>query len=86
MKHIQRIYLLLIALLSVLWLLADTVLSEPYNFFSLRTSLMNYTGIIGIGVMSIGMLLAIRPAIAKTCWAVWINRIACINGWASRRW
>jgi hypothetical protein len=32
MKHIQRIYLLLIALLSVLWLLADTVLSEPYNF------------------------------------------------------
>lgn len=65
MKNIQRIYLLLIALLSVLWLLADTVLSDPYNFFALRTSVMNYTGIIGIGVMSIGMLLAIRPAIAE---------------------
>lgn len=61
MKNIKLSYLLLIALLTVLWLLADTVLSAPYQFFALRTSMMNYTGIIAMGVMSVGMMLAIRP-------------------------
>lgn len=62
MKNIKLSYLLLLTLLSGLWLMADTVLSGPFQIFALRSSMMNYTGIIAIGAMSIGMLLAIRPA------------------------
>jgi predicted ferric reductase len=61
MKNIKLTYGLLITVLTVLWLVADTVVADPYQFFALRASLMNYTGIIGIGVMSVGMMLAIRP-------------------------
>jgi len=47
--------------LTVLWLVADTIISEPYQFSALRASLIYYTGIIGIGVMSVAMILAVRP-------------------------
>ncbi len=61
MKNIKLSYLILIFGLTGLWLAADTVLSAPYEFFALRTSLINYTGILGIAVMSVGMMLALRP-------------------------
>ncbi|MBV2135055.1 ferric reductase-like transmembrane domain-containing protein [Pseudomonas sp. MAP12] len=61
MKNIKLSYLLLLIVLSLLWLVADNVLTAPYQFFALRSSLVNYTGILAIGVMSFGMFLAIRP-------------------------
>ena len=61
MKNIKRSYLVLLIALSLLWLLADNVLTAPYEFFALRSSLVNFTGILAIGVMSVGMFLAIRP-------------------------
>ena len=62
MQNIKRTYLGLLVVLSLLWLLADDVLSVPYQFFALRSSMVNFTGILAIGVMSLGMFLAIRPA------------------------
>ena len=62
MKNIKLAYLVLVAGMTALWLLADNILSLPYEFFALRPSLINYSGIIGIGVMSAGMILAMRPA------------------------
>ncbi len=61
MKNIKLSYLLLLIVLSLLWLVADNILTAPYQFFALRSSLINYTGILAIGVMSFGMFLAIRP-------------------------
>lgn len=60
MKNIKLSYLLLFVGLSVLWLLADDVLSREYEFFALRGSLVNYSGILAMGAMSLGMLLVIR--------------------------
>ena len=60
MKNIKRSYLVLFIGLSVLWLLADSILTAPYEFFVLRSSLINYTGILAMGAMSVGMFLAIR--------------------------
>ncbi len=62
MKNIKLSYAGLIIVLTGLWLVADPLPWAPYEFFALRTALMNYTGIIGMGVMSVGMILAIRPA------------------------
>lgn len=62
MKNIKFAYLALLVVLSLLWLAADPILWGDIRFFPLRTALMNYTGILGIGVMSAGMMLATRPA------------------------
>ncbi|WP_286587138.1 hypothetical protein [Ectopseudomonas guguanensis] len=61
MKPIKVGYIALLLILSALWLLADPLLPPNYGFFDVRHVLVTYTGIIGIGVMSVGMLLALRP-------------------------
>lgn len=61
MKHIQFAYAGLLLLLSLLWWLADPLLPNGYEYFALRTVAINYTGVIGMGVMSVGMILALRP-------------------------
>ncbi|WP_114971246.1 ferric reductase-like transmembrane domain-containing protein [Rhodoferax ferrireducens] len=63
MKKIKLAYVALFIALTGLWLIADTVLSTANNFFALRSSLINYSGILGIGVMSVAMILAIRPVL-----------------------
>jgi len=61
MKPIKKAYLAFLISLTALWLIAEPILANDYNFFALRYAVMNYTGIIGIGVMSFAMILAIRP-------------------------
>lgn len=61
LKNIKFAYASLLALLSLLWWMADPLLPNGYEYFALRTVLINYTGVIGIGVMSVGMILALRP-------------------------
>ena len=56
----------LLLILTAAWLLADTLIPQPFTYFSFRTVFVQYTGVIGIGVMSVAMLLAIRP--------IWIER------------
>ncbi|MDO9194916.1 ferric reductase-like transmembrane domain-containing protein [Rhodoferax sp.] len=63
MKKIKLAYVALFIALTGLWLMADTVLSTAYSFFALRASLINYSGILGIGVMSVAMILAVRPVL-----------------------
>jgi predicted ferric reductase len=61
MKRIKWIYGMLFAVLSVLWLLADQPWGRSYTFFQLRAVVVDYTGFIAIGAMSVAMILAIRP-------------------------
>ena len=61
MRNIQLTLAALLAGLTLLWLQAEPGLGAATPFFTLRTAMMNYTGILGIGVMSVAMLLALRP-------------------------
>lgn len=61
MRHIQLTLAALLAGLTLLWLQAGPDVGTALPFFTLRAAMMNYTGILGIGVMSVGMLLALRP-------------------------
>ncbi|BBF92817.1 ferredoxin reductase family protein [Blastochloris tepida] len=61
MKNIKFAYAGLIALFSLLWWMADPLLPNGYEYFALRTVAINYTGVVAIGVMSVGMILALRP-------------------------
>ncbi len=58
MKHIELVFWGLLLVLTGLWLAADPLFTAPH---AMRNALINYTGIIGIGVMSVGMILAARP-------------------------
>jgi predicted ferric reductase len=61
MKRIKVSLVAILLLLTALWLAADTLLPEPFTYFSFRTVFVQYSGVIGIGLMSIAMLLALRP-------------------------
>ena len=61
MKNIKRCLWLLPALLSCLWLLADSLVPAMPGFFALRAVFVQYTGVLAMGVMSAAMVLAARP-------------------------
>lgn len=61
MKNIKTAFLLLGVGLSALWLLADTLVPEPFTYFSFRTVFVQYTGVLAMAAMSVAMLLALRP-------------------------
>lgn len=61
MKAIKLSFWLLLSILSAAWLLADTLTPAPFTFFSFRAVMTQYTGVIGMGLMSAAMLLATRP-------------------------
>lgn len=61
MKPIQYFLIATLLLLTGLWLAADTLLPEPLTYFSFRSVFMQYSGVLAIGVMSLAMLLALRP-------------------------
>ena len=46
--------------LSGIWLLADTLIPDPFTYFSFRSVFVQYTGVIAIGAMSVAMILALR--------------------------
>jgi len=51
--------------LAALWWLADLWVMVPTTFGSWRTSLINLTGVMGIGVMSVALMLAARPTVLE---------------------
>ena len=64
MRNIQRFFWFYLFILTGLWLVADLMVwSSPANFFAWRSVLMQYSGVLGIGVMSAAMVLAVRPVV-----------------------
>ncbi|MBS0369783.1 MAG: ferric reductase-like transmembrane domain-containing protein [Proteobacteria bacterium] len=61
MKRIKLVLWASLLVLAGLWLLADTLVPEPFTYFSFRTVFVQLSGVIAIGAMSVGMLLAVRP-------------------------
>lgn len=61
MKNIKLGFWGLMLALTVLWLLADTLLPDPFAYFSFRAVFVQYTGIIAFAAMSVAMMLALRP-------------------------
>lgn len=61
MQHIKLTFWGALALLTVLWLVAEPTVFQPANFFVLRGTMVQYTGIIAMAAMSVAMILALRP-------------------------
>lgn len=61
MRHIKFALWGLLVLLTLLWLLADPAIFQVADFWALCTLLVQYSGIIAMGAMSVAMVLALRP-------------------------
>lgn len=61
MKSIKVTFGLILLLLSGLWSLADSLLPDPMSYFAFRSVFVQYSGVIAVGVMSVAMILALRP-------------------------
>ena len=61
MMRIQKAFWAGLVLLSGLWLLADPGALAPGSFIALRDSMVQYSGILAMGAMSLAMILAMRP-------------------------
>lgn len=61
MQRIKIALALILLVITCFWLAADTLLPQPLHYFSFRTSFMQYSGIIAMGLMTVAMLLALRP-------------------------
>ncbi len=60
MKRIKVIFSVLCVGLTLLWLDADRVWLTGYSFNQTRLSLLNYSGIIAMGMLAVSLLLALR--------------------------
>ncbi|NVJ92259.1 MAG: ferric reductase-like transmembrane domain-containing protein [Methylocystaceae bacterium] len=80
MKNIKYIYVFLIVVISALWLTTDPFFNQTYSFFALRAAMVNYTGLIGITVMSVAMIIAIRPAQIET-WVGGLDKSYRLHKW-----
>lgn len=61
MKPIKLTFVALLIGLTLLWLLAGGLALPRYNFWPIRKMLVEYSGMLAIGAMSVAMLLAARP-------------------------
>lgn len=61
MKRIRQALIAILLVSSALWLLADPSVLRTSGFFEVRSVAVQYSGFIAICVMSIAMLLALRP-------------------------
>lgn len=61
MRRLVFFFLAVLLLPTALWLAGDTLVPTPFTYFSFRSAFVQYSGVIAIAVMSVAMLLALRP-------------------------
>ena len=61
MKRMVWVFWGFLAALSGLWLLADTLWPAQAGYFAFRTVWVQYSGVLVMGMMSLAMVLAVRP-------------------------
>ena len=66
MRKIKITYAAIIAVLTILWVTADPFLFSAYEFFAYRASIINYTGVVAMGTMSVAMVFALRLTFIET--------------------
>ena len=80
MKHIKITLWGFIFGISALWLLADTLWPQPLTYFAFRAVFNQYSGVVSMGVMSLCMILAVRPVWLEN----WLNGLD--KGYRLHKW
>lgn len=80
MQSIKRAFWGSFALLTLLWIVAERSVFQPANFFALRSAMMQYSGVIAMGAMSLAMLLALRPRFPER-WFGGLDKMYRLHKW-----
>ncbi|GBG00763.1 ferric reductase [Azospira sp. I13] len=80
MKNIRLAYVGLFAALTALWWLTDPLALNGRGFFPLRGSMVQFSGILAMGAMSIGMILALRPVFLEP-WLGGMDKAYRLHKW-----
>ncbi|MBP1843296.1 putative ferric reductase [Rhizobium petrolearium] len=80
MRNIRLAFWGALVLLSGLWLLAEPSVFQSTNVFALRAAMMQYSGIVAIGCMSVAMVLALRPRLPEP-WLGGLDKMYRLHKW-----
>ena len=80
MRNIKLVFWGMLALLSALWAAADPLALSSSGFLALRDAMVQYTGIIAIGCMSVAMILAVRP-LSPEPWLGGLDKMYRLHKW-----
>lgn len=80
MQNIMRAFWGGLAVLTLLWLLAAQGVFGVASFLALRGFMVQYTGVLAMGCMSVAMLLALRPRWPER-WLGGIDKIYRLHKW-----
>ncbi len=67
-------------LLTALWVMAEPNFFQPANFFAFRGDMVQWTGVIGMALMSIAMMLALRPTWPER-WLGGLDKMYRLHKW-----
>jgi predicted ferric reductase len=80
MRAIKYAFWSLLALLSILWIAAEPQVFGSATFFALRGAMMQYSGILAMGCMSLAMILALRPRWPES-WLGGLDKMYRLHKW-----
>ncbi|MCC2612992.1 ferredoxin reductase family protein [Neorhizobium petrolearium] len=80
MRNIRLAFWGALVLLSGLWLSAEPSVFQSANVFALRAAMMQYSGIVAIGCMSVAMVLALRPRLPEP-WLGGLDKMYRLHKW-----
>jgi predicted ferric reductase len=80
MRNLKRVFWGALVLLVLLWLVAEPTIFRSTTFFGLRANMMQLTGIVAIGCMSLAMMLALRP-LWPHAWLNGLDKMYRLHKW-----
>lgn len=80
MRNLKRAFWGALLLLVVLWLVAEPAIFRSATFFGLRGSMVQLTGVVAMGCMSLAMILALRP-LWPQAWLGGLDKMYRLHKW-----
>ena len=81
MRTIRRVFWTFLLLLSAAWWLSDpTPMADLTHVFAWRAVLLQYTGVLAIGVMALALVLAVRPVVFEP-WLGGLDKMYRLHKW-----
>jgi len=80
MRNLKRAFWGGLFLLVVLWLVAEPTVFQSATFFGLRANMVQLTGVVAIGCMSLAMALALRP-LWPQAWLGGLDKMYRLHKW-----
>lgn len=80
MRPLKQAFWGALVLLVLLWLIAEPTVFQSSTFFGLRGAMVQLTGVVGMGCMSLAMVLALRPRWPET-WLGGLDKMYRMHKW-----